>query len=310
MTDLNRREFLARAAASAVLVSLAPGRLMAAPRRRLLCFTKSSGFQHGPVKRPADGGLSLVERVLKEEGARHGFDVECTKDGGVFTREGLKDFDAVFFYTSGMLTETGTDGTPAMPAGGKQALLDFVAGGKGFVAVHSSTDSFHTLPDPPDRSNRYVTHGAATDPFLKMLGGEFIAHGKQQAAPMHVVDGGFPGMTSFGGAVVDRWGEWYSLKDFAPDLHVLAVLDTKEMPDTFYQRGPYPVVWARQHGKGRVFYSALGHLEKEWEEPAFLGHLLGGLSWAFGDVSAKVAPNLATAAPHAGDLPPFPKPKK
>ena len=90
---------------------------MAAPRRRLLCFTKSSGFQHGPVKRSADGGLSLVERVLKEQGAQHGFDVVCTKDGSVFTPEGLKEFDAIFFYTSGMLTEVGTDGTPPMPAG-------------------------------------------------------------------------------------------------------------------------------------------------------------------------------------------------
>ena len=74
MSDLNRRDFLTRAAASAVLASLVPGRLLAAPRRRLLCFTKSSGFQHGPVKRPADGSFSLVERVLKEQGAKHGFD--------------------------------------------------------------------------------------------------------------------------------------------------------------------------------------------------------------------------------------------
>ena len=310
MSDLNRREFLTRAAASAVLASFVPGRLLAAPRRRLLCFTKSSGFQHGPVKRPADGSFSLVERVMKEQGAKHGFDVECTKDGSVFTKDGLKEYDAIFFYTSGMLTEVGTDGTPAMPAGGKAALLEAVAGGKGFVAIHSSTDSFHTLPDPPDRSNRYVAHGESTDPFLKMLGGEFISHGKQQSAPMHIVDASFPGMSSFGASVVDRWGEWYSLTNFNPDLHVLAVLDTKSMPDSFYQRGPYPVAWARQHGRGRVFYSALGHQEKEWEEPAFLGHLLGGLSFAFGDAPTKLTPNLAKAAPRYADIPPFPAPKK
>jgi type 1 glutamine amidotransferase len=310
MTKLNRREFLARAGAVAALASLAPGRLMAAPRRRLLCFTKSSGFQHGPVKRGADGSPSLVERVLKEQGALHGFDVECTKDGSIFTPAGLKDYDAFFFYTSGMLTEAGTDGTPPFPAGGKQALLDAVRGGKGFVGVHSTTDSFHTQPDPPDRSNRYVAHGDATDPFLRMLGGEFISHGKQQSTPMRIVDTAFPGMSSFGAPEVDRWGEWYSLTNFNPDLHVLAVLETKGMPDSFYQRGPYPVIWARQHGRGRVFYSALGHLEKEWEEPAFLGHLLGGLSWAFGDAPAQVPTNLAAAAPRYADIPPFPKPSK
>lgn len=310
MSELTRRQFLARAAVSAVAASLVPGELVAAPRRRLLCFTKSAGFEHGPVKRGKDGGPSLVERVLKEQGALHGFDVECTKDGSVFTPAGLKGFDAFFFYTSGMLTEAGTDGTPPMPAGGKAALLEAVRGGKGFVAVHSSTDSFHTLPDPADRSNRYVAHGAASDAYLRMLGGEFIAHGNQQSAPMRIVDAGFPGMDSFGGAEVDRWGEWYSLKDFAPDLHVLAVLETRGMPDSMYQRGAYPVVWARQHGRGRVFYSALGHLEREWEEPAFLGHLLGGLRWAFGDAPARVAANLAAAAPRHADLPPFPNPTK
>src|SRR5437762_4214536 len=46
--------------------------------------------------------------------------------------------------------------------------------------------------------------------------------------------------------------EWYSLKDFRTDLHVILTLDTKGMTGEPYQRAPYPMTWARMEGKGRV----------------------------------------------------------
>jgi type 1 glutamine amidotransferase len=304
MDALNRRRFLA---ALGLTVSAAPlARLAAlAKGRRLLCFTKSSGFEHSVIKRGAGEAPSLVERTLTRVGAESGFDVTCTKDGGVFTRERLAEFDAVFFFTSGYLTDVGTDKHPAMTVEGKRALLDAVAGGKGFVSFHAASDSFHTLPDPTDRSNRYVAHGDATDPYLKMLGGEFILHGKQQKGRLRTVDAKFPGMREFGAAgTVERMGEWYSLKDFTPDLHVLQVLDTEGMEGAPYQRGPYPVTWARAHAKGRVFYSALGHREEEWEDAVMPPMVLGALRWAFGDTKADVKPNLARVAPRAAEIPP------
>lgn len=225
----------ARPAAGAALTAAAAPR-----RRRLLCFTKSSGWEHSVVKRGAGGAPSLVERTLAAMGEREGFDVTCTKDGGVFTPAGLAAFDAFFFYTTGDLTTPGTDRQPPMPAGGKAALLAAVRAGKGFVGVHSASDTFHTLPDPADRSRRHLSNGAAVDPYIAMLGGEFIAHGAQQAAPVRGVDARFPGMRGFTDGA-PRMGEWYSLKDFAPDLHVMQVLETAGMTGAEYQRGPYPV---------------------------------------------------------------------
>jgi uncharacterized protein len=309
MDALTRRHFLAAlgltvsAAPLARLAALAPAR--SAPRRRLLCFTKSSGFEHSVIKRGPNDAPSLVERTLTEMGAANGFDVTCTKDGTVFSRPSLKDYDAFFFFTSGYLTDVGTDKHPAMTAEGKQALLDAVAGGKGFVAFHAASDSFHTLPDPTDRSNRYVAHGDATDPYLKMLGGEFILHGKQQNGRLETVDATFPGMDRFAAAgPVARMGEWYSLKEFDPGLHVLQVLDTAGMEGAPYQRGPYPVTWARAHGKGRAFYSALGHREEEWADGVMPPMVLGALRWAFGDAKADLTPNLGRVAPRAGEIPP------
>ena len=64
-----------------------------------------------------------------------------------------------------------------MSVAGKQALLDAVHGGMGFVGVHAASDTFHTEPDTKDLANRYIAHGENSDPYLRMLGGEFITHG-------------------------------------------------------------------------------------------------------------------------------------
>jgi type 1 glutamine amidotransferase len=303
MEPLDRRRFLATLGALGTAFATSSG-ATPAPRRRLLCFTKSSGFEHSVIKRGADGAPSLVERVLTDMGARHGFDVTCTKDGTVFSADGVRPYDAFFFFTTGDLTEAGTDGQPPMSAAGKAALLDAVGAGKGFVGMHSASDTFHTLPDPADLSNRYVAHGESADPYLRMLGGEFIMHGQQQRARVRIVDAAFPGMDAYGAPAVERMGEWYSLKDFPPDLHALMVLDTAGMEGAPYRRAPYPVTWARAHGRGRVFYSALGHREEEWQEAAMPAMVLGALRWAFGDARASIAPNLATVAPGASEIPP------
>ena len=71
------------------------------------------------------------------------------------------------------------------------------------------------------------------------------------------------------------------------------------MKGDHYARPPYPATWARRHGKGRVFYTSMGHREEVWKEEKFLRLLLGGIAWALGEVEAEVPPNLAAAAPEA-----------
>jgi type 1 glutamine amidotransferase len=100
--------------------------------------------------------------------------------------------------------------------------------------------------------------------------------------------------------------EWYSIKDFRKDLHVLLVQETAGMNGSDYQRPPYPATWARMHGKGRVFYTSMGHREDVWTNPLFQSILLGGISWAVGNVRADVSPNIEKATPQAWTLPPRP----
>ena len=97
--------------------------------------------------------------------------------------------------------------------------------------------------------------------------------------------------------------EWYALKNFAPDLHVILVQQTKDMIGGCYQRPPYPVTWARMHGKGRVFYTSLGHCEDTWTHPGFSQIALAGLAWILRRVEADVTPNIQQVTPHADQWP-------
>ncbi len=280
----------------------------AAPKRKILFFTKSSGFEHEVISYKK-GEPSFAEKVLAELGAENNWEFVFSKDGSLFTADYLKQFDALFFYTTGNLCGPGTDKNPPMTEAGKQALLDYVASGKGFIGSHSASDTFHTKNESKKGPDRYLNFGDAADPYVKMLGGEFIKHGAQQKATMRCVDPKFPGMEKHA-AGFEMNEEWYSLKDFRSDIHVLLVQETEAMKGIEYQRPAYPATWARMHEKGRVFYTSMGHREDVWTSPVFQEILTGGISWALGDAKAAVAPNLPQAAPGALTNPPFPPPKE
>jgi len=300
-----RREFLRTAAVTGAGLALSK-RLPAAPTKSVLVFTKSSGFEHDVVKR-VEGKPSIADDTVTALGAKHGFHVGVTKDGRIFEDKHFHDYSAVVFFTTGDLTTLGTDGKPPMSAEGKQKLLDAIHKGMGFVGIHAAADTFHPQPDPKDLSNRYIAHGEQQDPYLKMLGAEFIVHGstpRLQDANLIVNDPKFPGLEGVTSPVSFK-EEWYSLKDFQSNLHVILTLNTHGMTGACYQRAPYPVTWARMHGKGRVFYTAIGDRPENWKDEFFLNLLGGGIRWAVGAASADVETNLKEAAPGYAEIPPM-----
>jgi type 1 glutamine amidotransferase len=285
-----RRVFLRSASAAALGLSAFPlGWAVGAEskRKRLLYFTASVGFEHPPVVRK-DGKPSCSDRVMTEFGKRGGFDVECTKDGRVFDGD-LDRYDAFAFYTCGNLLQPGLHNTPPMTPEGKKRLLDAIAAGKGFVGFHSAADTFHS-------------QGPKLDPYIAMLGGEFITHGATQEAALFLVPP-FPGASNLACAEgLSFTDEWYALKNFAKDLRVILVQETKYLKGDCYRRPDYPSTWARKHGKGRVFYTSLGHPNEIWTNPFFQAITIGGLAWALGNAQADVKPNLDKVAPHANQL--------
>jgi type 1 glutamine amidotransferase len=258
--------------------------------KKVLFFSKSSGYEHSMIHQ-AKGQPSAAEKILAELGKKNNIDFTFTKDGAVFTPENMARYDAFCFYTTGDLTQLGGDHNPPMSKEGKAAFLEAIHNGKGFVGIHSATDTF-------DTGHQEV------DPYIKMIGAEFIIHGAQQKAHQIVVDKSFPGMS----AVPDDFApleEWYTLKNFSPNLHVLLAQDTGSMNRQGpYNRPNYPSTWAQMYGKGRAFYTSMGHRDDVWANPVFQQVLVGGLKWAVGDVDADVTPNIETATPQANTLQP------
>ena len=335
--QLNRRDLLKTLGAGAAALAASPffaQTLSAAetgPEKKTLFFTKSSGFQHSTITRKSANELAFAEQLLTDLGAKHGFKVTCSKDGSLFTPEYLAQFDALAFYTTGDLTKDsdkykmtqkkGADGKvekdkngrpvmekgdllytePGMGDAGKKAFLDAIRDGKGFMAFHSGSDTFHSkghghkegelLRDVDEQGKDEF------DPYIQMLGGEFIIHGAQQPALLKAVDPKWPGAEAFNNASFVE--EWYSLKNFAPDLHVILTQHCESMKGPMYERQPYPETWAHMWGKGRVFYTSMGHREDVWQKPEFQALTVGALRWITGQVDADVTPNIKEVTPQA-----------
>jgi type 1 glutamine amidotransferase len=340
-SGVNRRELLKTLGVGAAALTMSPflSRALfadesaagAGTTKKVLFFTKSSGFQHSVITRKSTDELSYAEKLLTEWGAKSGFDVTCSKDGSLFTPEYLAKFDALAFYTTGDLTKDSdkykmvpkldADGKPVkdekgktvmekgellykepgMGDAGKAAFLEAIKNGKGFMGFHCATDTFHTKPHShkPGELLRDVSEEGKDefDPYIQMIGGEFIIHGAQQPAVLKTVDPKFPGAEAFNDASFPE--EWYSLKNFAPDLHVILTQQCEKMKGPMYQRAPYPETWARMEDKGRVFYTSMGHRDDVWTKPEFQGLTLGALRWITGQLEVDVTPNIKEVTPEA-----------
>jgi uncharacterized protein len=227
----------------------------AAPKK-ILVVTQSKGFTHSVVKRPTNGELCMVEKALQEIGKESGIfeTVNSQNAVEVLTRDNLKNYDALFFYTTGMLLP---EGDP------RDALLEFVKAGKGFIGVHSATDTF-----------------AEFKGYVSFINGNFDGHpwnaGETCAftnhEPSHPVVKMWPAEFKFK-------DEIYQYKGYDPNA--VRVLLSLNMADTKTKGGYHvPVCWVREYGKGRLFYTNLGHNESTWKDGTYREHLLSGIKWA------------------------------
>src|SRR2546430_10076446 len=150
---VRRREFIALLGGAAAIRPL--GAHAERPPARILYFTYSAGYRHDVIP--------LSKAILTQLGSNSGvFEVTATEDISEFSTENLARYAAVMFYTSGELP---------MSDAQKTALLNFVRSGRGFLGVHSATDTFYTWPD-----------------YLDLVGGYFNDHPWHQAVTIEQVD--------------------------------------------------------------------------------------------------------------------------
>jgi type 1 glutamine amidotransferase len=255
--------------------------------QNILFLNKSEGFEHSPVA--LKDGKTYAGQVIQKLADQYGASMTETKNGSAINAENLKKFDLVMFYTSGDLTKPSKDGGDAMGPNGQAELVEWVKNGGGFMAFHSTTDTFHTPP------------GGEVTPFVKMLGAEFVSHGKQFVGAVKVVDAAHPVMAS----IPQDWKtneEWYLFKNFNKEtMHVLALLDPGEerAKQEAYNIPSYPVIWVSQCGNGKVYFSALGHGEEMWDSDVFQQSIVDGATWLLDDATGTVdvKPNYEEVVP-------------
>lgn len=255
---------------------------------KMLFLSKSAGFEHSAIKQE-NGQPSVADKVLTEVCRGLGMELVCTKDASLINAENLKNYKTVIFYTTGYLTEAGSDGHPPMGENGLKELLDWISAGGSFVGLHSATDSFHSKGDE-------------VSSYIEMIGGEFETHGQQFKGALRIVSPGHPAIAS----LPDGWAvfeEWYINKNLNTEkMHVLALLEvgdkTRQQQDK-YNMPDYPIIWCRAYGQGRVLYNGLGHNETVWEADVFQKLLADNLKWAAGEGELKADPNYDQVVPKA-----------
>jgi type 1 glutamine amidotransferase len=232
----------------------------------VLFLTKSSGYEHGVVKRKGKD-LSHAGRIMKKIAENTPMNVMVTKDAGKITPELLKKVDVVQFYTTGSLFKKGNDGNPPMTEKQALALLEWIRNGGAFVGVHSATDTFKNWSKDGKK------------PYIDMVGARLEGHDNNGKSAVMTVK---PHATT--NHLDKRWKlkEEYYFFDITTDNRTpLTILQTKEAQSgKLKKRDPYMNSWIKPYGKGRVFYTALGHRKDVWTNEKFQKLVYKGIRWS------------------------------
>jgi hypothetical protein len=256
-----------------VAQSSAPAQSAASPKQ-LLVIGEEKGYRHEAVSH----AMATIERLGRETGLWRTTlrtDSEAlTKKKLEYNAKNLNDFDAVLFFTGGDLE---------MDA---QQKADFISSihddGKGFIGVHSAAITFVGWPEYGD-----------------MIGGYYDEHPWLTFdAPIIVVDPSFPGMQQFPRSFVLR-DEIYQMRNYSrAKVRVLMRLNVSQldMKNKSVHRtdGDFAVTWAKMYGKGRVYYTSLGHVDANWDKPEFQQMITEAIKWTMrlsnADVTSRPLP--------------------
>jgi len=239
-------------------------------KKHLLVLGEEKGYRHEAVSH----AMATIERMGIESGL---WDTTIRTDTEVLTKKkleynakNLNDFDAVVFYTGGTLEMTPDQ---------KADFLSFIHDdGKGFVGIHSATITFSGWPE-----------------YIDMIGGFYEEHPWGTFdAPVIVEDPAFPGMAQWPANFVIR-DEIYQVNQYSREkLRVLMRLDPTKLDlknkNVHRTDGDFAVAWAKSYGKGRVFYSTLGHPVENWDRPDMQKMYFEAIRWALRLVDADITP--------------------
>lgn len=257
-------------------------------KKHLLVVTVTKSFRHGSIP--------VAEKTIQQLGDSTGdWDTDFVRDDdemkAKMTPDALKKYDAVVFANT----------TGVLPLPDPQGFLDYIKAGHGFAAMHSGSDTLHEWPGGKS---------GEVSAYIDMLGGEFLTHHNQCAIDAHVEDPSSPAtkaivkaakgvkpdtqkdltketlpVTDVKGVTWKAYDEIYLLKNNdRTKVHVLLSLDKypNDGSPEANQPGDHLISWVKSYGKGRVFYTELGHRDEMWRDPNYQAHVTGGIRFALG----------------------------
>lgn len=232
--------------------------------RKVLVFSVSPGFTHESIP----WGIAALKIMGEKSGA---YTATISDDPASFEKESLAQYDAVVFNNN--------CGLPLQKARHRENLLQFIREGKGFIGIHCA--SYMEWPE-----------------YLEMIGALAVNHpwNADQMVTLKVEEPHHPVARSLGGTSIVLNDEIYQFdpKYTRDKLRVLLSLDTDKTdtnrPNILRKDNDFFLAWVKMYGKGRVFYSALGHNKHIYWDERVLGHFLAGIQFALGDLQVPVEP--------------------
>ena len=193
------------------------------------------------------GNFKILRDILEKMGD---FEITQSADLDALKAETIKSFDAVLFYGSGLNFPDGDAGKEQ-----EKGLCDFIASGHAFVGIHSATDAFKK-----------------SQAYWELIGGQFAGHGGGKF-PVRIYDKEHP---------ITKGLEDFEIQDetYSHNYHKNMVIRALIRMDRGKEQ--QCMGWVQPYGKGRVFYSALGHGREAWTNPAFQRFVVRGIYWAVG----------------------------
>lgn len=234
---------------AAVAMPLLAGSDAAANQPRVLVVSEAQGYKHASIPDQV--------RFLEQLGRRsRRFDVIHLRHAADLTKARLAGAKAVVFAsTTGELPIADED---------RQALVDFVKDGGALIGLHSATNTFDRWPR-----------------FQRLLGAGFRRHPPAQVGRVVVTTRRHPATRRLPRTFRIR-DEFYEFKT-SPRRRARILLRADPASITGETRRDLPLAWCRREGRGRVFYSGLGHFGAAWRTDRHLRRLVdGGIRWTLG----------------------------
>jgi uncharacterized protein len=238
--------------------------------KHILVVSQAKGFEHDSISSAMVAIYNMGhDSGLWDTTLRTDTELLTKKDLGRNTKN-LNYFDAlIFLSTTGELDLDETQ---------KTDMMSFIKeDGKGFVGVHAALDTNYRWPE-----------------YGEMIGGWFDQHPWSTFnAPIVNEDPSFPAVRHFPGAFV-KYDEIYQPKDWSREkVNVLLSLDPTKLnydnPRVHRADHDFAVAWDKMYGKGRVFYSTLGHTEEAWNDPDIRKMYFEAIKWALGMTDGNTA---------------------